>query len=46
MSWSVEEGTLLMGGVISGTTSEIAKHDGTTETTFDMKYNTVYELFL
>ena len=46
VSWSVEEGTLLMGGVISGTTSEIAKHNGTTETTFDMKYNTVYELFL
>ena len=46
VSWSVEEGTLLMGGVISGTTSEIAKHNGTTETTFYMKYNTVYELFL
>ena len=46
VSWSVEEGTLLMGGVISGTTSEIVKHNGTTETSFDMKYNTVYGLFL
>ena len=43
VSWSVEEGTLLMGGFSSGTTSEIVKHDGTTETSFDMKYNTVYE---
>ena len=41
VSWSVEEGTLLMGGDYSaGTTSEIVKHDGTTETSFDMKYNT------
>ena len=40
VSWSVEEGTLLMGGGYSLTTSEIAKHDGTTETSFDMKYYT------
>ena len=43
VSWSVEEGTLLMGGSIYGTTSEIAKHDGTTETSFDLKYDTWYE---
>ena len=43
VSWSVEEGTILMGGVSSGTTSEIVKHDGTTETSFDMRYNTEYE---
>ena len=42
VSWTVEEGTILMGGV-SGTTSEIVKHDGTTETSFDMKYNIQYE---
>ena len=42
VSWSVEEGTLLMGGASSsaGTTSEIVKHDGTTEASFDMKYKT------
>ena len=40
VSWSVEEGTLLMGGWDSPTTSEIVKHDGTTETSFDMKYDT------
>ena len=39
VSWSVEEGTLLMGGYFSDTT-EIVKHDGTTETSFDMKYDT------
>ena len=43
VSWSVEEGTLLMGGFSSGTTSEIVKHDATTETSFEMKYDTVYE---
>ena len=43
VSWCVEEGTLLMGGSIYGTTSEIAKHDGTTETSFDLKYDTWYE---
>ena len=43
VSWSVEEGTQLMGGEYSGTTSEIVKHDGTTETSFDMKYDTRYE---
>ena len=42
VSWSVEEGTLLMGGFSSGTTSEIVKHDATTETSFEMKYDTVY----
>ena len=42
VSWSVEEGTLLMGGYFSDTT-EIVKHDGTTETSFDMKYHTEYE---
>ena len=41
VSWSVEEGTLLMGGYYSLTTSEIVKHDGTTETSFHMKYDTV-----
>ena len=44
VSWSVEEGTLLMGGFASGTTSEIVKHDGTTETSFEMKYDTEYEV--
>ena len=44
VSWSVEEGTLLMGGYYSGTTSEIVKHDGTTETSFDLKYYTRYEM--
>ena len=42
VSWSVEEGSILMGGA-SRTTSEIVKHDGTTETSFDMKYDTWYE---
>ena len=38
--WSVEqEGTILMGGLL-GYTSEIMKHDGTTERSFDMKYIT------
>ena len=45
VSWSVEEGTILMGGWYSGTTSEIVKHDGTTETSFDMKHDTAYETF-
>ena len=39
VSWSVEEGTILMGGVSSGTTSEIVKHDGTTEWSLDQKYD-------
>ena len=43
VSWSVEEGTILMGGWGSQTTSEIVKHDGTTETSFEMKYDTAYE---
>ena len=42
VSWSVEEGTLLMGGFQHETTSEIVKHDGTTETSFEMKYDTWY----
>ena len=39
VSWSVEEGTLLMGGYFSDTT-EIVKHDGTTETSFGLQYDT------
>ena len=40
VSWSLEpEGTILMGGLL-GYTSEIMKHDGTTERSFDMKYIT------
>ena len=41
-SWEVEDGIILMGGSYSGTTSEIAKWDGTTEELFSMKYNTQY----
>ena len=43
VSWKVEEGTILMGGYFSGTenTSEIVKHDSTTESSFDMNYYTV-----
>ena len=38
--WSLEqEGTILMGGLL-GYTSEIMKHDGTTDRSFDMKYIT------
>ena len=44
VSWTVEEGTLLMGGDFSGTTTEIVKHDGTTEASFEMKYDTEYEV--
>ena len=45
VSWKVEEGTILMGGYFSGTetTSEIVKHDSTTESSFEMNYYTVYE---
>ena len=43
VSWTVEEGTMLMGGANSGTTSEIVKIDGTTERGFDLKYDTGYE---
>ena len=44
VSWSVEEGTLLMGGAFSWTPSaEIVKQDGITETSFEMKYDTKYE---
>ena len=45
VSWTVEEGTMLMGGANSGTTSEIVKIDGTTERSFDLKYDTGYETF-
>ena len=41
-SWEVEDGIILLGGVLSGTTSEIAKWDGTTEDLFSMKYVTEY----
>ena len=41
-SWEVEDGIILMGGSGSGTTSEIAKWDGTTEEMFSMQYNTQY----
>ena len=43
MSWRVEpEGTILMDGI----TSEIVKHDGTTERSFDLKYPAkLYETF-
>ena len=42
-SWEVEDGIILLGGIYSGTTSEIAKRDGTTEELFSMKYNTRYK---
>ena len=41
-SWEVEDGIILLGGYYSGTTSEIAKWDGTTEELFSMKYETRY----
>ena len=41
-SWEVEDGIILLGGANSGTTSEIAKWDGTTEKLFSMQYNTRY----
>ena len=41
-SWEVEDGIILLGGANSGTTSEIAKWDGTTEELFSMKYDTQY----
>ena len=43
VSWTMEEGTILMGGYFSGTenTSEIVNHDSTTESSFDMNYYTV-----
>ena len=49
VSWSVEpEGTILMGGIVGDgrqplNSSEIVKHDGTTERTFDLKYRLQYE---
>ena len=39
VSWSVEEGTILMGGGYQKTASEIVKHDGTTEWSLDLKYD-------
>ena len=40
VSWTVEEGTILMGGVWgAGRRSEIVKHDGTTERTFFLRHN-------
>ena len=36
---------MLMGGANSGITSEIVKIDGTTERSFDLKYDTGYETF-
>ena len=43
VSWTVEEGTVLMGGFWSEATSEIVKQDGTTETSFGLQYDTEYE---
>ena len=43
VAWSVEEGTVLMGGEYSDTTSEIVKQDGTTERTFDLKYRVLHK---
>ena len=40
VSWTVEEGTILMGGVWgAGRRSEIVRHDGTTERTFFLRHN-------
>ena len=39
VSWSVEEGTILMGGGYQKTASEIVKNDGTTEWSLDLKYD-------
>ena len=41
-SWEVEDGIILLGGSHSGTTSEIAKWDGTTEELFRMRYPILY----
>ena len=41
MSWSpTTEGTLLLGGRWSGATAEVVKQDGSTETSFELKYDT------
>ena len=41
VSWSPgSEGTLLLGGRWSGATAEVVKQDGTTETSFELKYET------
>lgn len=41
VSWSLgAEGTQLMGGRWSGTTTEMVKQDGTTEPSFNLKYDT------
>ena len=48
MSWTVAEGTILMGGSNTGgetdatSTSEIVKHDGSVEEAFNLKYPTRY----
>ena len=41
-SWAVEDGIILMGtrNDWGGTTSELAKWDGTTEEAFTLKYST------
>ena len=43
-SWQVADGIILLGGWGSRNTSEIAKTDGTTEDSFDLKYDTEYVL--
>ena len=43
-SWQVEDGIILLGGWGSRNTSEIAKTDGTTEESFNLKYDTGYVL--
>ena len=48
VSWTVAEGTILMGGSNTGgetdatSTSEIVKHDGSVEEAFNLKYPTRY----
>ena len=44
MSWAVEDGVILIGGDGSDAenTSEIVRHDGTNEPTFNLHYSTVY----
>ena len=43
VSWTVDDGTILMGGSEGGFTSEIAKHDGTVEWDFYLQYDTRYK---
>ena len=40
VSWSTAEGVYLIGGIYSGTTSELIKEDGSVEEGFALKYNT------